>query len=96
MIRCGIMAGKACTGNRLVDYMLKKIARFEDHPVVVDGQIVTAKDTVDSPPGRCVRRSNANPGVCENTLWVTSSELRNTSSSPELTVIVSCENERSF
>jgi putative intracellular protease/amidase len=49
MIRSGIMAGKACTGNRLVDYMLKKIAKFEDATVVVDGNIVTARDTVDSP-----------------------------------------------
>ena len=49
MIRSGIMAGKACTGNRLVDYMLKKIARFEDAAVIVDGNIVTARDTVDSP-----------------------------------------------
>jgi len=43
------MAGKACTGNRLVDYMLKKIASFEDSAVVVDGKIITARDTVDSP-----------------------------------------------
>jgi putative intracellular protease/amidase len=49
MIRCGIMEGKACTGNRLVDYMLKKIAKFENLPVAVDGNIVTARDTVDSP-----------------------------------------------
>jgi putative intracellular protease/amidase len=49
LIRCGIMAGKACTGNRLVDYMLKKIANFEDSAVVVDGKIVTARDTVDTP-----------------------------------------------
>jgi putative intracellular protease/amidase len=49
LIRCGLMAGKACTGNRLVDYMLKKIAKFEDSPVVVDGKLVTARDSVDSP-----------------------------------------------
>jgi putative intracellular protease/amidase len=49
MIRCGIMAGKACTGNRLVDYMLKKIAKFEEATVVIDGKIITARDTVDSP-----------------------------------------------
>ena len=49
LIRCGIMAGKACTGNNLVDYMLKKIARFEDSPVVIDGRVITAKDTVDTP-----------------------------------------------
>jgi putative intracellular protease/amidase len=49
MIRCGIMEGKACTGNRLVDYMLKKIAKYQDSQVVVDGRIITAKDTVNSP-----------------------------------------------
>ena len=49
MIRCGVMEGKACTGNRLVDYMLKKIANYQDSPVVVDGKIITARDTVDSP-----------------------------------------------
>jgi putative intracellular protease/amidase len=49
MIRCGIMEGKACTGNNLVDYMLKKIAKFEDSPVVIDGRVITAKDTVDTP-----------------------------------------------
>jgi protease I len=49
MIRCGMMAGKTCTGNRLVDYMLKKIANFEDSAVVVDGRIITARDTVDTP-----------------------------------------------
>jgi protease I len=49
LIRCGIMAGKACTGNRLVDYMLKKIANFEDSAVIVDGKIITARDTVEIP-----------------------------------------------
>ncbi len=49
LIRSGLMAGKACTGNRLVDYMLKKIAKFEDSPVVIDGKLVTARDSVDSP-----------------------------------------------
>jgi protease I len=49
MIRCGIMEGKACTGNRLVDFMLKKIAKFDDSAVVVDGKIITARDSVDSP-----------------------------------------------
>jgi protease I len=29
--------------------MLKKIAKFEDSAVVVDGKIITARDTVDSP-----------------------------------------------
>ena len=49
MIRCGMMEGKACTGNNLVDYMLKKIAKFEDSPVVIDGKVITAQNTVDTP-----------------------------------------------
>jgi len=49
MIRCGIMLGKTCTGNSVVSYMLKKIANFEDAPVVTDGKIITARDTNDTP-----------------------------------------------
>ncbi len=49
MIRCGVITDKTCTGNNLVDYMLKKIAKFEDSPVVIDGRVITAKDTVDTP-----------------------------------------------
>lgn len=49
MIRSGMMAGKKCTGNNLVDYMLKKIGKYEDSPVVVDSRVITAKDTVDTP-----------------------------------------------
>ena len=49
MIRSGMMAGRKCTGSNLVDYMLKKIAKFEDSPVVIDGRVITAKDTVDTP-----------------------------------------------
>jgi protease I len=49
MIRCGIMQGKKCTGNAVVSYMLEKIAYFEDSPVVTDGKIITAGDTLDSP-----------------------------------------------
>ncbi len=49
MIRCGMMAGKSCTGNGLVDYMLKKIADFKNLAVVIDDRIVTAQDTVNTP-----------------------------------------------
>jgi protease I len=49
MIRCGMMQGKKCTGNAVVAYMLKKIAKFEDSPVVGDGKLVTARDTLDTP-----------------------------------------------
>ncbi len=49
LIRAGIMHGKKCTGNNLVSYMLKKIAKFQALPVVTDGKIITARDTVDTP-----------------------------------------------
>lgn len=49
LITAGLMAGKRCTGDRSVDYMLRRIARFEASPVVVDGKIVTARSTVDTP-----------------------------------------------
>ena len=48
-IRAGIMHGKRCTGDRTVDYMLKKIAQFEAAPVVTDGNLITARSTVDTP-----------------------------------------------
>ncbi len=48
-ISAGIMHGKRCTGNRLVDYMLKKIADFESAAVVTDDKLITARDTVDTP-----------------------------------------------
>jgi protease I len=49
LINGGIINGKRCTGNRVVAFMLRKIARFEDLPVVSDQRIVTARDTVDTP-----------------------------------------------
>ena len=49
MISAGLMKGKKCTGDRTVDYMLKKIARFESAPVITDGKIITARATVDTP-----------------------------------------------
>lgn len=49
MISAGIMNGKKCTGDRTVDYMLKKIAQFESAAVVTDGKIITARATVDTP-----------------------------------------------
>jgi protease I len=49
MISAGIMKGKRCTGDLTVEFMLKKIANFESSPVVVDGNIVTARSTVDTP-----------------------------------------------
>ncbi len=49
LIRAGIMHGKRCTGDRTVDYMLKKIAEFEDAPVVADGKLITARATINTP-----------------------------------------------
>ena len=49
LINGGIINGKRCTGNRIVAFMLKKIASFEDTSVVSDRRIVTARDTVDAP-----------------------------------------------
>lgn len=56
MIQLGLMNGKKCTGNSAVDYMLREIGKFESEPVVTDGNIITGRDTVDSP---CVLRALA-------------------------------------
>jgi protease I len=48
MIHLGLMNGKKCTGNRTVDYMLKEIGDFRSAPVITDGKVITARDTVDS------------------------------------------------
>ncbi len=49
LINGGIINAKRCTGNRIVAFMLRKIAAFEDLPVASDQRIVTARDTVDTP-----------------------------------------------
>lgn len=49
LIGLELMQGKRCTGDRSVDYMLKKIADFRSEPVVIDGNLVTGRDTVDAP-----------------------------------------------
>ena len=49
LIRAGIMEGKNVTGNRVVSFMLKEISNFEDTPVARDGQIITARNTVNTP-----------------------------------------------
>jgi protease I len=49
LISAGVMNGKMATGNRVVSFMLKKIGAFRDVPVVRDGQVITARDTVDTP-----------------------------------------------
>lgn len=49
LIGSGLMNGKKATGNSVVSFMLKRIGMFEDLPVVRDGQVITARDTVDTP-----------------------------------------------
>ncbi|MBA7547390.1 hypothetical protein ES705_39809 [subsurface metagenome] len=49
LISAGIMNGKMATGNEVVSFMLKKIGTFKNVPVVKDGQVITARNTVDTP-----------------------------------------------
>ena len=49
MIQLDLVNGKNCTGNSAVDYMLKEVGHFQNKPVVTDGNIITGRDTVDSP-----------------------------------------------
>jgi len=49
LIKLGVVNGKNVTGNRIVDYMLRQIANFRNAPVVVDGNLITGRDTIDTP-----------------------------------------------
>jgi protease I len=49
LISAGVLNGKAVTGNAVVAFMLKKVADFRDEPVVRDGNVITARDTIDTP-----------------------------------------------
>lgn len=49
LITAGIMNRKMATGNRVVSFMLKKIGTFKDDSIVRDGQVITARNTVDTP-----------------------------------------------
>lgn len=53
LISAGVINGVRCTGNRIVSFMLKKVGEFNDIPVVRDGNIITARDTVDTPEFCC-------------------------------------------
>lgn len=49
LIAAGLMNGKESTGDSVVSFMLKRIGKFKDAPVVRDGRLITARDTVDTP-----------------------------------------------
>jgi protease I len=49
LIAAGIVKGKNCTGNEQVSFILKKIAKFKDSQCVIDGRIITARASIDTP-----------------------------------------------
>jgi len=61
-IAAGIMKGVKCTGNKMVDYMLRKVADYEVVPVIRDKKIITAIDTVNTPELLRVLCKAFNPG----------------------------------
>jgi protease I len=62
LIAAGLMNGKECTGDSLVGFMLKRIGTFKDAPVVKDGRLITARDTVDTPAFVAALCSAFDPG----------------------------------
>jgi protease I len=49
LIKLQIVNGKKVTGNRVVDFMLSKVADYRNESVVTDGKLITGRDTVDAP-----------------------------------------------
>ncbi len=49
LISAGILQGRRATGSKVVSFFLRRMKVFEDAPVVLDGNILTARDTVDTP-----------------------------------------------
>jgi len=49
LIHAGLMNGKRATGDAMVEFMIRKIGTFVQEPVVTDGKIITAGDTVNTP-----------------------------------------------
>jgi protease I len=49
LIKLKAVNGKKVTGNPIADFMLKKVADFQNEPVVTDGKLITGRDTVDAP-----------------------------------------------
>lgn len=49
LIRAGLVHGKKVTGNCISSYMLDRIADYQKAPVVVDGRVITAQDTINTP-----------------------------------------------
>lgn len=48
-IHTGIVNQKQVTGSRLVKFMLERVAAFRDEPVIIDQNLITARNTEDTP-----------------------------------------------
>lgn len=49
LLSAQLLKGKRATGSKVVSFLIERIGTFEDAPVVLDGTILTARDTVDTP-----------------------------------------------
>ena len=49
LIAAGLLHGKRCTGDRTVDFMMRRIGTFVAEGVVTDGKIITARTTTETP-----------------------------------------------
>lgn len=49
LVSAGILRGKRATGSRIVSFLIERVGIFENVPVVCDGTVLTARDTVDTP-----------------------------------------------
>ena len=48
LVAAHVVGGRRCTGNAVVSYLLERVGSYIDEPVVRDGRLVTARDTVDT------------------------------------------------
>lgn len=49
LVSAGVIRGKQATGSRIVAFLIERVGTFVDAPVVLDGTILTARNTVDTP-----------------------------------------------
>lgn len=65
LIACGFLEGKRCTGNVQTEFILRKIAEFENCGCVTDGGIITAQDTLQAPELVRALCASLSPGFVE-------------------------------
>lgn len=49
LLSAGILQGKRATGSRVVSFLIERVGSLEHAPVVLDGTVLTAQNTVDTP-----------------------------------------------